>query len=265
MHSRLTLLKKFLHYQLHASNGKGHGIHSPFIFEFVQKVLNDNKQYYAYKPIEAVRKQMKRDHSVVKVDDKGAGSAVARSAERRISEIARTSLKPRKYAQLLFRMVNFYQPARILELGTSLGITTAYLASAKPDATVVTIEGADAIANIAAINLAHLGITNVQLVKGDFGSVLQPVLQQLSTIDLAFIDGNHRKAPTLQYFEQLLPHSHEHTILVFDDIHWSSEMEEAWEAVRQHPAITGSLDLFFLGLAFLRPEFHQKQHFTVRF
>jgi predicted O-methyltransferase YrrM len=265
MHSRLTLLKKFLHYQLTASNGRGHGIHSPFVFEFVQKVLNDGREYYAYKSIEDLRRQLKQDQTEVEVDDKGAGSSVASSSRRRVSEIARTSLKPRKYAQLLFRMVNFYQPANILELGTSLGITTAYLASANPRARVVTIEGADAIADKAAISLANLGITNVQLVKGDFNHVLPHTLEELGSVDFAFVDGNHRKEPTLQYLEQLLPYCHPYTIIVFDDIYWSAGMEEAWAVIKDHPAITCTVDLFFVGLAFLRPEPREKQHFRVRF
>jgi predicted O-methyltransferase YrrM len=265
MYSRFTLLKKFIRYYLSASNGQGHGIHSPFVFDLTRRVLNDHQQYYWYQSIEAVRKAMLEDHSEITVDDKGAGSAVTRSHRRKISEIARNSLKPRKYAQLLFRMVNAYQPKHILELGTSLGITTAYLAAANPAARVVSIEGSDAVSEKASVNLARLNLTNVQLVRGDFRDTLGPVLEQLKGVDLVFIDGNHRKAPTLEYLEKVLPYTHTGSILVFDDIHWSLEMEESWEAIRAHPAVTGTVDLFFLGLVFLRPEFKSRQHFVIRY
>ncbi|HYF30831.1 MAG TPA: class I SAM-dependent methyltransferase [Chitinophagaceae bacterium] len=265
MYGKLTLATKFLRYYLTASNGKGHGIHSPFVFKLVQQVLNSRKQYYAYAAIEAARKRMLNDHTVITVEDKGAGSTVSNSRKRSIRDIARSALKPPKYAQLLFRMVNFYQPRHILELGTSLGITTAYMASANPAANITTIEGAEAIAHKAIENFSRLNLQNIRVVRGDFDEVLQPTLQAMPRVDLAFIDGNHRREPTLRYLNEILPYCHAETILVFDDIHWSSGMEAAWEDIKAHPAITGTVDIFLLGLAFLREEFREKQHFTIRF
>jgi predicted O-methyltransferase YrrM len=265
MYNKLTLANKYLRFYLSASNGKGHGIHSPFIYQFVRNVLNDNKKYSSYAAIEEARKRLLKDHQIIEVEDKGAGSTVSKSSQRKISEIARSALKSPKYAQLLFRIVNYYQPAHILELGTSLGITTAYLASANANAKLTTIEGSPAIAAKALENFKRLDFRNINLVTGDFKHALKPALEQLSTVDLAFIDGNHRKEPTLQYFEEILEHSHSKTILVFDDIHWSAEMEEAWTVIKRHASVTCTVDLFFLGLVFLRDEFKTPQHFTIRF
>jgi predicted O-methyltransferase YrrM len=263
--NKFTLAQKFLHYYSSASNGKGHGIHSPFVYQFVREILIDKKKYYAYSQVEHVRKRMLKDHSVITVDDKGAGSAVAKTKTRRVSEIARTALKPKKYAQLLFRMVNFYQPQNILELGTSLGITTSYLATANTTAKVVTIEGAPAVAHKAVENFSGQELSNVRLVCGGFEDVLPATLASMQQVDFAFIDGNHRKAPTLQYFEQILQHSHSDTIFVFDDIHWSQEMEEAWAEIKQHPLVTCTIDLFFIGIVLLKREFKQREHFVIRF
>ena len=265
MYNKLTLANKYLRYYLTAANGRGHGIHSPFIYRFVRDVLNDKKKYYTYAAIEEARKRLLKDDKVIEVEDKGAGSSVSKSSQRKINDIARAALKSPKYAQLLFRIVNYYQPSHILELGTSLGITTAYLAFAKPDAKITTIEGSPAIAAKALENFNRMDLTNINLVTGDFKHALQPALEQLSTIDLAFIDGNHRKEPTLQYFEEILKHSHADTILVFDDIHWSAEMEDAWTVIKRHAAVTCTVDLFFLGLVFLKNEFKTPQHFTIRF
>jgi predicted O-methyltransferase YrrM len=259
VYNKLTLARKFIRYYFTAANGRGHGIHSPFIFALVRDVLNDDKQYDAYHRIESVRKRMLKDHTVIEVEDRGAGSAVSKSNQRRISEIARAALKPPKYAQLLFRMVNFFKPEYVLELGTSLGITTAYLAQAARQ--VITIEGSAAIAEKARRNFESLGLKNIQLINSDF----EDALQQLPVVDLAFIDGNHRKAPTLKYFEQILNHSTKETIFIFDDIHWSAEMEEAWDVIKAHSAVTCTVDLFFIGLVFLRDEFKSPQHFTIRF
>ncbi len=265
MYSPLQLAKKYLRYYFTASNGKGHGIHSPFVFNFVTHVLNDKKKYACYDAIEAIRSKLKKDDATIEVEDFGAGSAVIKSNKRVIKAIAKTSLKQPKYAQLLFRMVQYYQPKNILELGTSLGVTTAYLASGNAAAKVFTCEGAAKIALIAQNNFTQLAIKNIELITGDFAKTLPPLLNTTGTIYFAFVDGNHRKEPTLQYFQQLLDHANDNTILVFDDIHWSAGMEAAWSAIEQHPQVTLTIDLFFIGIVYLNKEIKVKQHFTIRY
>jgi predicted O-methyltransferase YrrM len=263
MYSSFQLAKKYAHYFVTAYNGKGHGMHSPFVYNFIINVLNDKKQYDCYLPIEKRRQQLKKDTTVIEVEDFGAGSSVIKTKERMVKNIAASSLKPKKFAQLLFRIAKYYQPKTVLELGTSFGITTSYLASA--GAKVFTCEGSPAIANIAMRTFEQLHVKNTQLTEGDFAKTLPLLLQQLKTVDLAFIDGNHRKAPTLDYFTQLLSHINSSSILIFDDIHWSADMEAAWEEIKAHPAVTLSIDLFFIGLVFFSPDFKVKQHFTIRF
>ena len=179
--------------------------------------------------------------------------------------MATSSLLPRKYAQLLFRLVKNYQPQHIVELGTSFGITTAYLAAGNPGAKLITCEGVPSIATIAGKGFGELGLTNIELVEGDFAATLSPVLARLKNVDLAFIDGNHRKVSTLSYFHQLLQYSTSSTILVFDDIHWSKEMEEAWALIRQEPSVTLTIDLFFTGIVFFDGGIKIPQHFVLRF
>jgi predicted O-methyltransferase YrrM len=265
VYTSFQLAKKYLSYYLHAANGKGHGMHSPFVFDFILNVLNNKKGYVAPASLEQKRGELLKDGTVVAVQDFGAGSRNKSGQEKTIAQIAASALKPKKYAQLLFRLVKHYQPHQVLELGTSLGLTTAYLSSANPAASITTIEGSEAIAAKAADNLKHLGCKNVSLRVGNFDDVLPEVLTQHSAIDLAYIDGNHRHEPTLRYFQQLLPKMHEYSILVFDDIHWSAEMEQAWEAIKQNPAVQYSIDVFFLGFVFFRKDFKVKQHFCIRF
>jgi predicted O-methyltransferase YrrM len=265
MYSSFTLAKKYARYYLTAANGKGHGVHSPFVFDFIKNVLRDKKTYYCYNSIEQLRSELLTDSSVIEVEDFGAGSTVIKSSSRVVKAIAKSSLKPKKFAQLLFRMVSYYQPQNMVELGTSLGITSAYLASGNSSAPLYTCEGAKSIATIAQQNFNHLQLANTILLQGDFAKTLPVLLQSLEQVDFAFIDGNHRQAPTLQYFEQFLQKIHSGSILVFDDIHWSAEMEAAWETIRNHPAVTLSIDLFFIGIVFFDPSFKVKQHFTIRF
>ena len=265
MYSHFKLAKKYLHYYFTASNSRGHGIHSPFVFDFVKLIKNDRKAYECYACIEQVRGTLLQNECTIAVEDFGAGSTVIKTNQRKIARMAASSLKPKKFSQLLFRIVKQYQPTTIVELGTSFGISSAYMASAHPAAKLYTLEGATAIAKVASETFSTLGIQNVELVEGDFDKTLSPLLASFPQIDLAFIDGNHRKHPTLEYFYKFLLKSTDSTILIFDDIHWSSGMEAAWEEIKRHDRVTLTIDLFFIGIVFFRSGFKEKQHFSIRF
>lgn len=269
MFSPWQLIKKYSSYYLTASNGKGHGIHSPFVYDFVRHVLIDKRQFYAYNQVEALRKKLRQNETVIEVEDFGAGSAITKTNQRSVASIAQHAAKSKKWAQLLFRIVNYYQPKNILELGTSLGISTAYMAMANPQARIITAEGSAAIADQAKKNFQSLQLTNIQPVTGNFDATLPGILTEAPQLDLAFIDGNHRYEPTVRYFNQLLPHLQTNgdatSVMIFDDIHWSADMEKAWAAIKENDGVRLSVDLFFIGLVFFNDQFKVKQHFTVRF
>jgi predicted O-methyltransferase YrrM len=265
LYGPLKLAIKYLRYYFSASNGKGHGIHSPFVYDFIEKVLNDKKQYACYATIENRRNELLKDDTAIEVEDFGAGSSVIKTNKRVVAKIAQSSLKPKKFSQLLFRMVQYYRPKTIVELGTSFGITSSYLAEGSKNANLYTCEGAKNIAAIAQQTFSQLRIQNTFLQQGDFAITLPQLLQQLPAVDFVFIDGNHRKEPTLDYFTQLLQISNEQTIFVFDDIHWSEGMEAAWNSIQQHEKVTLTIDLFFIGIVCISPDIKIKQHFTIRF
>ena len=265
MYNRFQLAKKYIHYYATASNGMGHGIHSPFVFDFIKNVLNDKRTFYSYEKIESLRKRLLNDKTVLNVDDFGAGSAVSSTKERTISSIARNAAKSPKLSQLLFRIVNYYRPETVLELGTSLGISSAYMAAAAPTAKVITVEGASSVAKAAKDHHRLLQLNNIDLRTGNFDDLLPLVLQELNTVDLAFIDGNHRYGPTKKYFEQIFTKVSSRSILIFDDIHWSIEMENAWKFIKEHEAVKATIDLFFIGIVFFDDAFKSKQQFIIRF
>ena len=240
-------------------------MHSPFVFEFITKVLNDKTNYPEYEKVEALRDRLLNDHTIVEIEDFGAGSMMGKKNRRSISSIAKNAAKPKKFGQLLFRTIKYYQPKTILELGTSLGITTSYLTLAKPDARLITMEGSKEIADVAKRNFRNLDNRNIEIIEGNFDNALSSVVGGLLTVDFAFIDGNHRQEPTERYFKELLAKTNNNSILVFDDIHWSGEMEAAWEAIKNNAAVSCSIDLFFIGIVFFRKEFKEKQHFAIRF
>jgi predicted O-methyltransferase YrrM len=265
MYSRFRLAYKYLRYFLTAGGRKGHGIHSPFVFDFVTRILNDTKYYDAYDTAEGLRKKLLKDKTLLQVEDFGAGSASAKSDRRSISSIARHSLKSVKYSQLLYRMVKHYQPEVIAELGTSLGITTAYLSLANPAAKVITFEGAPAVAAKARQHFRQLNLENISVIEGNFDDTLKNVLNNVGTLDFCFMDGNHRLEPTLRYFTWIKEKLHTGSVVVVDDIRWSREMETAWRQLKEDASVRCSVDLFFTGILFFSTAFAEKQHFRIRY
>ena len=262
MRNKISLAIAYLRYLFVAQTK--HAIHSPFVFSLLTTVIKSRKQFYAYKQVENIRKDMLESKTEITVTDRGAGSSVLPFGKRKISAIAKASSKPAKYAQLLFRLVDHFQPATILELGTSLGISTLYLASPSSKSKVVTIEGCPNTAAVARENFDKLKISNVELLEGSFDDQLPTAIEKLGVLDLVFIDGDHRKAPTLKYFEQCILKAGDRSLFILDDIHWSDEMEEAWEVIKKDKRVTITIDLFFLGLVFFRKE-QRKQVFVIRF
>ncbi|HEY6506182.1 MAG TPA: class I SAM-dependent methyltransferase [Chitinophagaceae bacterium] len=240
-------------------------MHSPFVFHFITKVLNDKANYPAYQPVENLRQQLLTNETLLEIEDMGAGSGISKTTRRSIASVAKHAAKPKKFGELLYRMAKTYQPRIIIELGTSLGITTSYLSLAAPGAKIITMEGAQTVAAVAKENFKKLNLDNVSLAEGNFDHTLSSVLNGQQSVDLCYIDGNHRREPTERYFQQLLPKINNDSILIFDDIHWSKEMEQAWETIKQHQAVKCSIDLFFIGIVLFRQEFKEKQHFIIRF
>jgi predicted O-methyltransferase YrrM len=261
----LYQLFAYLRYWLRSGNA--HGLHSPFIFGLYTTVICHSGGFKAFGPIEARRRELLKNTQRIAVTDFGAGSQVAGAGgkQRRVCDIARHAAKSPRLAQLLFRLVNHFQPATILELGTSLGLTTAYLAAVDSRSQVITFEGCPSTATVARETFAQLQLRNVELVMGNLDQTLPATLTELTKpVDFVFFDGNHRYEPTLRYFEQCLSKAHENSVFVLDDIHWSAEMEQAWEAIKAHPAVTVTVDLFYVGLVFFRKK-QPRQDFWLRF
>lgn len=266
MYTRIELLINYLNYFIRASNGRGHGIHSPFVFDFIVNMLRKKDDCVSgFVQIEQYRKQLLACQDILPIEDLGAGSAYDNSSHRKVSSIARSAVKSAKYARLLYRMVRYYQIDSVIELGTSLGITTRYLSLASPTNGVTTIEGSPALADYTAHSLRLAGINNVNVICGDFNDFLGKVLCETKGRKLIFFDGNHQYQPTIDYFTAAIDVVENDDIFVFDDIHWSQGMEKAWEQIKQNDKVSCTIDLFFLGVVFYKKEFRQKQHFVIRF
>lgn len=241
-----------------------HGTHSPFVYQLVDKVIYDFKPKKVYEPIEAQRKVLLQNTQEILITDLGAGSLLNNNKRKTVQTIAKNALKNPALAQLLFRIAEHFQPKNLIELGTCLGITSAYFAQACPEATVYTIEGCPETAKVAQQNFEQLNLTNIDSLIGNFDAIFPDLLQKLNTVDMVYIDGNHTQDATIRYFEQCLPKIHEGTVLIFDDIYWSEGMKEAWLYIQNHHQVTVTLDLFWIGLVFFKTD-QAKEHFKIKF
>ena len=264
-----STIVSYLKFFWHSTNQ--HGVHSPFVFNLVTKCLYDRKNYPEYKQLTAYRKSLLANHHTIEVTDFGAGSRVFTSNTRSISKIAKTAGISPKRAELLFRITSYFQPTTILEIGTSLGLATSALALGNPKAKITSLEGctntlatAKKIAENSIPKLRdQIPNSNVEFVNTEFYSYLKNFQLQTSNFQLIYFDGNHTKQATLDYFDLLLPTITNDTVWIFDDIHWSDDMEAAWERIKNHSKVTVTIDTFQWGLVFFRTE-QEKEHFTIR-
>ncbi|MBD3749808.1 MAG: class I SAM-dependent methyltransferase [Sphingobacteriales bacterium] len=241
-----------------------HGVHSPFVYRLVDEVIYDFKDKADYFEIENLRTKLLKDDRLITVTDLGAGSLVNKHKQKRIKAIAKNALKSKKLAQLLYRLVKDFEPKNVIELGTCLGITTSYFKKAVPQARVITIEGCPQTAAIAKGNFQQLSLDDIELVIGNFDDQLPRVLNTQDAFDLIYIDGNHTQEATLNYFNWCLPKIHEKSVMIFDDIYWSEGMKAAWEQMKQHPQVSVTIDLFWIGLVFFKKD-QAKENFRIRF
>ncbi len=262
--NKLQFFLKYLIYKIFAKHKGGNAIHSPFLFEFILDIVNEKVPYYAMDDIWNIRKDLLEDKRHITVTDFGAGSKVMKTSQRKIADITKHSGISEKYGELLFRAVVRYKPKTIVELGTSVGLGTMYLAMPNSKAQVHTIEGCPETADVAAENFYDMDIENITIHIGNIDTELPKILADLGQVDLVYFDGNHRCEPTLSYFTQCLEKAHDGTVFVFDDIHWSAEMEAAWATIKKHPRVKLTVDLFFTGYVFFRKAL-SKQDFVVHF
>ena len=241
-----------------------HALHSPFVFELYTKIIQANTKFSVFKQIENLRKKLLKNRSIINVTDFGAGSRIYKTNQREIRQIAKSAEKNPKFGKLLFRLIEHFKPTTIFDLGTSLGITTLYESKAYELSKVFTFEGCPATATIAQQNFDELDGKNIKIVIGNIDETLPHELSKINQLDFVFFDANHRFEPTIRYFELCLEKATEKSIFVFDDIHWSEEMHQAWQMIRNHKKVMISIDLFYVGLVFFRKN-QPKQDFVLRF
>lgn len=251
---------KYLKYIILSKHRKGHGIHSPFVFDLVSRIFRNKTNPDIVCNIEKVRKRLKSDQNSIVVKDLGSGSERLNKNIRKVSDIARYSSVPEKYCKLLSNMAAEFGDQIIIEFGTSFGMSTMYMAASCRGATVYTIEGCKAISDIAGQSFYETGLNNIKVLTGSFDEILPDILNSGIKPGLVFIDGNHRKEPLLRYFNRISEISDNKTVIIIDDIFYSKEMGEAWAEIKKHKKVSVTIDIFRMGIVFFREGMTQSNY-----
>jgi predicted O-methyltransferase YrrM len=239
-----------------ARNTRGFGVHSPYLFDFVRYVISEKNPFYIFAEIEKQRSKLLNDNTIIQKNDFGTRA----SKQFKVCDIASKSICSPRKGQLLCRIVNYLKLNNVLELGTSFGISTAYIASLSNTRKCVTLEGCENTANIARQTFSELNLSNIEVITGNIDNTIQNALNKLSIIDFVYIDANHTFDATMRYFELILPKLNEKAVIVLDDIYWSKEMKQAWELIKLHSKVTSTFDLYHFGIVFFNPDLHAKNY-----
>jgi predicted O-methyltransferase YrrM len=254
----------YVTYFIRASHRGGHGLHSPLVYDFITSVLADRTRYEAYKTAENHRERLLNNKTLIELTDFGAGSQVNGFGKRSVGAIAKHAPVNTRFGRLLYRIARYYKPDLIIELGTSLGISTHYLAFGNPDAKIITIEGDPCLASLATECFAAHRLTHVSVINDTFDHALPSILPEIPEKALVFIDGNHGKTATLKYADYFLSRVPRGSILVFDDINWSAGMRQAWKKIQNNKKNYVTVDLLYFGIVFQEDHFF-KEKYIIRF
>jgi predicted O-methyltransferase YrrM len=259
MISQIRYSLKYIRYFLFAKHKRGHGIHSPFVYNLISKVLNNKSEPEDLKKVTDAHNKYIKSKKHIDFEDIGAGSNYYCPKKLTLGKIIRRSSVNKKYGKLIYNLIKYFNPTNILEIGSSVGISSAYIAQAALQSFFKSIEGVKEKINTAKEISLELN-QNTEFIHGNFDDILNSVLDNYNKLDLVFFDGNHTKQSTLNYFNSCLNKSHNESIFIFDDIHWSTDMEEAWEIIKKNNKVKVSIDIFRMGLIFLKKELSYQQY-----
>jgi predicted O-methyltransferase YrrM len=260
--SNSWMIKKYMAHVFKARRG-GHGVHSPFVYKLVENVFNNQHHFYAFEELNKLRKELRVNETELRINDMGAGSQKMSGSKRKVKDIAMHGISSQRQAELLFRLISYLKCKTIVELGTSLGITTLYLSYADANSRVYTLEGSEELVNFSKELFKQQERTNIHSIQGNFDQTLPKLFNDIASFDLLYIDGNHTYEATMRYFKLALDKVNGGSLIIFDDIYWSEEMTKAWEEIKAHEAVKLSIDCFYFGMVFFRSEQKEKEHFKL--
>lgn len=253
----------YLNYRLTAYTE--HDVHSPFVYDFYIQLIRNDNPYGDFERLNELRNELLMDNTALEITDFGAGSKKLSANRRSIQQIAKHGIAPKKQAEFLYRLINKFSPKIIVELGTSVGLTSLYLAKANSRSTLYTLEGSESLVSFSKELFKKEKVKNIISIQGNFDTEFPKLLTGLESLDCLYLDGNHAYEPTLRYFEMALAKKNAGSMFIFDDINWSEGMQKAWKEIVANKEVRLSFDFFHFGVVFFRTEQKEKEHFVLRF
>ena len=256
----IYLITKYLKFLVKSSNE--HGVHSPFVYDLITKCFYKKTDPILVKLFSKIKQQLLDNKKLIKVTDFGAGSKIFKNNDRQVSKIAKIAGLSNKKAKLLIRLIQYFKPDNLLEIGTSLGLGTSAIKIGNNKTNITTLEGCPETSKVADHLFSNNNYKDIQIITGDFKETL-PLAIKNQEFDCIYFDGNHTKKDTLHYFNTCLDTVTNNSVWIFDDIYWSDEMKEAWTEIKNHKKVTVTVDVFYWGIVFFRKE-QEKEHFKIR-
>lgn len=234
-----------------------------YLKELCSYILNPTINFYHHSELEQIRASLLSNDNLIKIIDLGAGSSYSNSDHKKISVVAKEQLSNSYQLQVISRLISYTKSEHCIELGSSLGLSSLYMAKST-SGKVSSFEGNKAFIDLINYQKKLLNVKNLDLIEGNFDDTLDMYLNSNDLIDFAFIDGNHRKQATIEYYNKIKEKCTEDAILIFDDIYWSKGMMEAWEHIKSDKDSISSIDLYFMGIVFLNKNITPQQHVKIR-
>ncbi|MDP3556439.1 MAG: class I SAM-dependent methyltransferase [Bacteroidota bacterium] len=250
-------IKKFINHYFTAKRN-GHGVHSPLAYQLCEEVFYNKNHFYDFDELKKIRNELLNNQNEITIQDFGAGSKTFTSNQRKINILAKKGISSSKQSETLYKLINFLNSKTLIELGTSLGLNSLYLAKANKIGLLITVEGSENLKEFACNLATKNNISNIEFIDSTFEKALPIALSKVETLDFIYIDGNHRYETTMNYFIQALSKKNNNSVFVFDDIYWSEGMTKAWEEIKKHPSVTLSIDAFYFGMVMFREEIKEK-------
>lgn len=260
--NRIRSIFTFLSFFLQAK-GKFR-LHSPFLYQFYTKIIEDHRWFYQFSDFELLRSQLLKNQDLLKIIDYGAGSSYSLADKKTVRSIVCQQTSHPYQMRVLARIIEHFEPEYIIEIGTSIGLSSLYIASNSKNSNLYALEGNPNFIEYAKKLSAKYKIKNIQFIEGQFDETLPQLISDILKVDLVFFDGNHTSVANQQYFELCLKKSHSQSIFIFDDIYWSKDMTQFWNNIRKHKEVTLSIDLYFMGILFFDKKFKDQQNVKLR-
>ena len=239
-----------------------HGIHSPFVYKLVDDCFRKPTDKQLVNQWKSIRKDLLDNTTEIEVTNFGADSRIFSSNKKKVNAIVKHFGIRKKRAELLIRLVDYFQTKNILEIGTSVGLASSAMSIGNSNSNIIALEECPETSKIATNNFNKYKLKNISLCVGEFSKTLTDKLKN-NHFDLIFIDGNNSKEATINYFSLISSYINNDTVLIFNNIHRSNDMEEVWQEIIKNKNVTVSIDTFQWGIVFFRKG-QEKEHFIIR-